>query len=706
MLKRLLLILSFLSLQITFLEAQGPGYFTSGAAGAGQYRTDEFGNKVDQFGNQVDPNSIPESLNDSTVEVVSLAPKLRMWKITERLGDLRPTDVDTLSLNFQNTNQDYGMTGEYNYLGNLGLPRLSRIFSQRSKDEASTIFLTPYSIFFSRPQDHFFTNSNVPYTNLTYFKAGNKVTGEERFKSYFSVNAGKRLSFGFKFDYLYGRGYYANQSTSDFNAGLFASYIGKQYQLHAIYNNFYLKSNENGGVQDDRYITNPEDMASGGKTYESNNIPVNLESTSNRNHNAYLYLTHRYALGFSRTVTSIQDAEPAPGDTIPRKDTIQTEEYVPVTSFIHTMKLERSRHSFHSGETDKPFFPEGGIDNWHQKDSTKVLSVENTLGLSLLEGFNKYAKAGLTAYLTHKLSSYTLMNLDSKDPFMDGVNMKEHELKVGGELKKEQGRVLHYSVMGSVGIAGISKGEYALSAKGNVNLPIGKWDTLKVDLSASHTNLLPSFYMRHYHSNYHSWDLDLDKEARTRLEASLRLPKAGTNIILGVENVKNYTYFGSSSLPLQEAENIKVAEATLKQDIRVGIFHLDNVLTYQKSSNKQVLPLPALSAYHNLYVLTKVFKKVLTLQIGADVRYFSKYKAPAYSPGIQNFRLQSDEESMNIGGYPIVNVYANLHLKRTRIFVEMYHINAGSGSRQYFLAPHYPISGRSFKLGVSWNFYD
>lgn len=89
-----------------------------------------------------------------------------------------------------------------------------------------------------------FTNSNIPFTNLTYYKAGNKVNGEERFKSYFSVNANKRLAFGFNIDYLYGRGYYQNQSTSHFNAGVFASYIGDKYQMQAVYNNFTMKMNE------------------------------------------------------------------------------------------------------------------------------------------------------------------------------------------------------------------------------------------------------------------------------------------------------------------------------------------------------------------------------------------------------------------------------------------------------------------------------
>ena len=92
--------------------------------------------------------------------------------------------------------------------------------------------------------------------------------------------------------------------------------------------------------------------------------------------------------------------------------------------------------------------------------------------------------------------------------------------------------------------------------------------------------------------------------------------------------------------------------------------------------------------YGNLYIKTGLAKKVLQLELGADVRYFTKYYAPDYSPAIGQFYNQNPEDKIEIGSYPIVNVYANLHLKRTRFFVMMYHINQGSGSSRYFLAPH------------------
>lgn len=60
-------------------------------------------------------------------------------------------------------------------------------------------------------------------------------------------------------------------------------------------------------------------------------------------------------------------------------------------------------------------------------DSTSYIGVKNTLGIALLEGFNKYAKAGLTAFISHKLSNYRLMDRDS----VSVDKYSEHEVFVG-----------------------------------------------------------------------------------------------------------------------------------------------------------------------------------------------------------------------------------------------------------------------------------
>jgi len=249
-------------------------------------------------------------------------------------------------------------------------------------------------------------------------------------------------------------------------------------------------------------------------------------------------------------------------------------------------------------------------------------------------------------------------------------------------------------------------GQFRLQGSMDMNFHLWR-DTVRFVGRGFITNTLPAFYMRHYHSNHFYWDNDnMDKEFRTRLEGELSIERWGTNLRAGVENVKNYTYFNQQALPTQSSGNIQIISATFTQNFRVGIFHLDNEVTWQKSSNTAIIPLPQISLYHNFYLQTTLAKKVLSVELGADVRYFSKYYAPAYTPAIQQYHLQSADDQIEIGGYPIVNVYANLHLKRTRFFVMMSHVNQGMGTKNYFLAPHYPINPRLLKIGLSWNFFD
>ncbi|MDR0938201.1 MAG: putative porin [Mediterranea sp.] len=708
-------------------------------------RIDENGR--DQYGNQVDPSMIPENLDSANVEVKSLPPKLYMWRIKNVLGDREIVPADTMHHQFQNTGLTEGVNGHYNYLGNMGSPRQSRIFVERELT-APTIFMQTLNSFYRGPTNFLFTNSNVPYTNITYYKTGsNKVVGEEWFKSYFSVNANKRLAFGFNIDYLYARGYYQNQNTAYFNATVFGSYIGDRYQLQAIYSNNYFKTNENGGITDDRYITAPEEMAEGGRQFESTNMNTNLSRSTNRNHDFYAYLTHRYSIGFYRDVPRPKDAttppqatapkprsvpqpregipermivpndslpptrandsipatvSPEPNDSLPpaemplltANDTL-VEEYVPVTSFIHTLHVERARRSFNSGDT---LYTSNAIPA--VRDSTHYVGIKNTIGIALLEGFNKYAKAGLTVFASYNLGKYTLMGL----PGQPVSSYNESQLYVGGELSKRQGHTLHYHAIGQVGLAGKAVGEF--DVKGDIDLNFRLWkDTVSFIARGRVSNLLAPFYMRHYHSSNAWWDNDMGKEFRSHVEGELRIERWRTRLRASVDNIKNYTYFNELGQPAQKSGSLQVLSACLNQDFKLGIVHLDNEVIWQKSGDQAVLPLPDLSLYHNLYLKFKI-AKVLKIELGADVRYFSKYKAPAYRPDIQQFSLQPRENQVELGGYPIVNVYANLHLKRTRFYVMMYHINNGSGNANSFLVPHYPINPRILKFGLSWNFFD
>ncbi len=677
-----------------------------------QNRLNDFGSSAsgrslgqrDRNGNPIDTTAVTDAK--------SIPIGLYSWKVTRRLGNIVPIPVDTLMAGFQNSNDPAGPTGQYNYLGNLGSPRLSRIFFDR-KEESQFFFTDLYDQTVLRPDDVVFTNTLSPFTNLTYYKTFNNRNSEERFKSYFAINANKRLGFGFYIDYTYGRGMYSNQSTALFNGGLYASYRGDKYDMHFTFNNDNLKMRENGGITDDRYITDPLGMAEGKKKYNSSDIPTVFNKVWNHNTSYHAFLTHRYNLGFYKERT----------DSI-SKDSVRTvRDFVPVTSFIHTLEADLNGRKYITQDDaqNRQFFEHTYFGN-DSIDKNRRTSIRNTFGISLREGFNKWAKAGLTAFVTHEYRDFTLP--DSTETGQRVIkHYKENVVYLGGELLKSQGKYLHYKVLGEFAVAGEDAGQFRIEGNGDLNFKF-LGDSVRLDATAYVKNLNPVFYYRNFHSKHYWWDnQDLSKIMRTRVEGKLSFQRLGTTLRAGVENIKNYTYLANTSVPVvnsagetigfnnnaavfQHSGNIQVFTAMLQQKLKFGIFHLDGEVVYQKSSEEDILPLPELSAYANLYIRAGLVKNVLKVELGADARYFTKYDAPDYSPVIGQFYLQNPADKVSIGGCPMVNVYANFQWKRTRFFLMMYNVNQSSSGSGYFLAPHYPINPRMLKLGISWNFFD
>ena len=118
------------------------------------------------------------------------------------------------------------------------------------------------------------------------------------------------------------------------------------------------------------------------------------------------------------------------------------------------------------------------------------------------------------------------------------------------------------------------------------------------------------------------------------------------------------------------------------------------------SSDKEVLPLPQISAYSNLYVHFKL-AKVLTVQLGADAYYTTSYYAPYYEPATQQFQLQKD---VKVGNFPLINAYANFHLKQARFFVMAYNLGSKFVDPNYFSLAHYPLNPMVLKMGIAVTF--
>ena len=729
-----------------------------------------------------------KNMKDSLGTHKEIPKGIKVWTVDTRFGDRRLAVPDTVPHMFMNSIFTTGMRGEYNTTGNLGAPRINRIVIDRP-ETGQFIFTQPYD-FVVTPVDQFhFTNTLSPFTNIAFNTAGNRTNGEDHLTAKFGVNAGKKFGVGFKFDYLYGRGYFQNQSASHFNYTTYGSYLGDQYQAHLLLSTNHQKVAENGGISDDNYIVHPESYSD---NYETSEIPTALSQHWNRNDNQHVFFTHRYNIGFNRKVPMNEDeikarkfalaskkeneaqkkkeligkegrkpeedkpvAQGRPDDAnimgaepiAQQKDSNRTSldkatadsllaveqkakadtawlknEFVPVTSFIHTMQFDNYRRIYQAYKTPTDFYANTyTIDEPLTGDSiydkTRYYSLKNTFAISLLEGFNKWAKSGLKAFIASELRHFTLPNTTGSTSY------NEHNLSIGAQLSKAQGKTFHYNATAETWLTGEDAGQLKLDASADLNFKLFG-DTLSLTANGFFHRLNPTFYYRHYHSRHAWWDNNsMSKMLHTRLQGILHYQKTRTTLRIGIDEINNYAYFASSytvnngnrvnhAITVhQYGGAINLITVALSQDFTLGPLNWESVITYQKSNNKTVVPVPDFNIYSNLYIKFKI-ARVLSCDFGADVRYFTKYFAPDYNPGLGQYTVQTNtatdgtDSRIEIGNYPVANVYANFHLKHTRFFIMMSHVNAGTGKKNYFFTPHYPLNQRILRFGLSWNFFN
>lgn len=434
--------------------------------------------------------------------------------------------------------------------------------------------------------------------------------------------------------------------------------------------------------------------------------------------------TTRISVGSQAKMDSLL-AEKARQDSI---DATMKRVFVPVTSFIHTLDYNTYNRIYQAYETPDNYYadtfyrynPEWTYPGDSIYDQTKMMSLRNTLGIALLEGFNKYAKAGLKVFASHELRRFDIPEIvyDGNGKMAALARWNEHSVSVGGQISKTLGRTLHYNLAAETWLAGEDIGQLKIDFSTDLNFPLFG-DTVTLAAKAYFYRLNPTFYQRHYHSKHLWWDREnLSKETRTRVEGLFTYRKTKTRLRVAIEEIQNYTYFGISYDATttgrtnmtaginQCSGNINLLTAQLMQNFRLGILNWENIVTYQNSNREEVLPVPALNLFTNLYIKFKIVNE-LAVELGGDAYFFTNYFAPDYCPQLNQFAVQQKAESrVKLGGYPFVDIYANMHLKHTRFFIMYSHINAGNGNSMYFLTPHYPQNGKILRFGLSWNFFN
>ncbi|MDE7407606.1 MAG: putative porin, partial [Muribaculaceae bacterium] len=359
------------------------------------------------------------------------------WTPIPPLGLHEPATIDTLMLNYaQESVPSIAVSPAYATTGNFGAEGLNMLFMERESPCDFFFFdaLRPY-LPFGKPQK--FYNTRIPMTLLTYNTGGGKEAAQDRLKTIFSGNINAKAQVGMNLDYIYTKGSYNNQALKNLTWGINGSYIGDRYELQAALNHWNSLNKESGGITDDLYITDPAELQGGQTSINPKSIPTRLQAAHSRVRGTELYINNRYKVGYWHEE--------------PVNDTTVNRTYIPVSTFVWTLQYNKGWHRFiDTSANDDSFWENTYLTAGGTNEITTYWSLRNTFGITVIEGFRPWVKAGLAAYITHEVRRFnqttdtirdnTAASLTPLPDFTIADRATENLVWAGVQLTKQTGK--------------------------------------------------------------------------------------------------------------------------------------------------------------------------------------------------------------------------------------------------------------------------
>lgn len=647
----------------------------------------------------------PEQNKISSLEGTDTIIKIKKssaWTLDTPLGTHSRAEVDTLLYNYQRRSIPSFTSDAYATTGTLGSEGINMIYFDRPAQLTTFFFDDALSAILPSLKTMKFYNVYIPMTLLSYNFGGNKQNHADRLKAIFAGNVNRNIGIGAFLDYNYAKGAYNYQAVKDFNFGFTFYFNSHRYEAQALYYHINTVNKESGGITDDLYITDPEEVQGGVSKVEPKSIPTNLTTAHTRIRGQRLFMTHALKLGYWR--------EEVVNDTTVR------DIYVPVTKFIYSLDYDSHHHIFtNTSVTEaKAFWKNTYLNPGGTRDDTEYWSVVNSLGIQLLEGFRKWAKFGIDAYVslqtrrimqTTFLAPPSLTEEQEKEltPLPKGFNceprLTQNRLSVGGLISKHHGAAITYDASVKFGLTGGIAGDVDIN--GNVGSKFRLFgDTVRISAHGGFHNTSNSYFLSHYISNHFAWDQSIGKTSRYEFGGKLSIPWTRTEFSADFRDLKDYVYFNQECIPTQHSPHVQVFALRLDQKLKFGIWNWNNTVTYQVSSDQSVVPLPAISIYSNMFLDFTAFK-VLNLNIGIDCDYYTRYYGYAYQPATMSFYVQNQKK---VGNYAFCNAYLSAKLYKVRFYVLWSHVNQGWFGKNYFAIPSYPLNPRNLQFGLCVDF--
>ena len=533
----------------------------------------------------------------------------------------------------------------------------------------------PFSSFSSK-QHAYLKSSEVKYykvpTPLTELLFKSVMKQGQFTDVLFSTNTSENFNFSIAFKGMRSLGNYQNilsglkkfRFTSNYNS------INEKYKfkMHYVSQNF--ENRENGGLTN----SSVDNFESEDNLFsERSKLSVKFEDATSYFLSKRFFLDHQFRILKSKKNNSL---------------------------FIgHIFEYETTYNAFEQNNPT-PFY---GSSVTPINDKTQIKTMSNKFYTYLSSKFFGDIKVSYLNYnynyLTNALSSSELGFNENENSISFELknNIFKHELR--GKLEKN----LFGDRLGDlINIIMVSQNK-------NFNYSLG-FNTL---------NKHPGLYFELFESNYSEvrWANKLNSVKINNINLEFSSRTFGS-FNFDYSKIDNFTYFDlkdkstlndDQDLKLvpkvnQHSNSINYLKLKWQKEFKFGKFALDNSFIFQNVDQDQnILNLPDYIFRNTIYFSDHVFKRAMFLQTGLTFKYFSNYYANEYNPLISSFHIQNDKK---IGNFPMIDVFVNARIKRTRLFLKAEHINSTITGNNFYSTPSYPYRDFIIRFGLIWNFFN
>lgn len=588
--------------------------------------------------------------------------------------------IDTTISNFQNYSPIHRYDNPSIGLGSVGIAYRDMLFnpSKLIGFDAGFHSLDAYRL----TQDSMkFYRARTPLTELYYV---NGRIQEQTFKVLHTQNVKPNFNVGAMYNRLTGDGFYVNQKADHLNAALFAWYESpnKRYNIlsDVIFNT--IKAGENGSTTNDSLFN--------GDPVDKIAIPVRLKATgTNRPMQTWrqtqFLFKHLYYIG---RMDSLPDTEAAA-------------KILPTQRLSHALTYTKDRYKFYRNEEDIngafPILPSQSYTETN--DSTEVTNLRNEFNYSF------YLRGRALSFIKNELK----LDLGLQNDIYQYEQLDYKENFTNTSLKAALAYRFSDKVTLEADLNQIAQGKHAgdFLYEANSSFLLSK-SVGRIVLGAYQQNKSPEQMFERVNYQYHSWNKNFERTKITNLSFRYDNPKFNFSAKAEYFLINNYLYYAETFnakqiSPEQSGTNINLIKISLAKDFQLGRFNLRNFIVYQKTDFQDILRTPEIYSYNSFFYARRFFK-VLTTNIGFDLRFNTPFKAPAYAINVGQF--YNDRDALEYSTYPVVDLFVRATLKRANLFLKYDYVNQGMFSNGFYTVRGYPMHDKLLKFGVSWKFYN